>query len=58
MLRPVPIVILLIRNSETFYSGKCEGYGVWNVKPRTAMCGFLHNVRIFSLLHGVIFLKT
>jgi len=50
MLRPVPNVILLIRNSETFYSGESEGYGVWNVMPRTMICGFFHNVRIFSIL--------
>jgi len=33
MLRPVPSVILLNRNSEIFHDGECEGYGVWNVMP-------------------------
>lgn len=58
MLRPAPCVILLIGNSEVFYDGECEGYGVWNVMPRTVMCGFLHNVRILSTLPGVIFQRT
>jgi len=58
MLRPVPSVILLIRNSEIFYDGECESYGIWNVMPRTVICGFLHNVRILSILHGVKSQKT
>jgi hypothetical protein len=58
MLRPVPIVILLIRNSEIFYDGESEAYGVWKVMPCTVMYGFLHNFRILSILHGFISQKT